>query len=133
MVDIAGGVAPVVPGSETLNVPLAVPVPPSSELAEVRPTVTDLDVVHNTVNSTLDGPLELSQNRFTTTITPSLVDSQALRVVPETTHTALVTGAGSGLGREYCLYLAELGWHIAICDINDEGSRETLEMVRRLN
>ncbi|MGD9648191.1 MAG: SDR family NAD(P)-dependent oxidoreductase [Pirellulales bacterium] len=49
--------------------------------------------------------------------------------MPDRRH-AIVTGAASGLGRAICLRLARDGWHIAICDINEAGGRETLELVR---
>ena len=43
---------------------------------------------------------------------------------------AIVTGAASGLGRSISIELARHGWHVALCDVNDEGSRETLARVR---
>lgn len=43
---------------------------------------------------------------------------------------AIITGAASGLGRALALRLACDGWNIAICDINDAGSQETLALVR---
>ena len=42
----------------------------------------------------------------------------------------MVTGAGSGLGREIALRWAREGWQLALADINDKGLAETLEMVR---
>jgi NAD(P)-dependent dehydrogenase (short-subunit alcohol dehydrogenase family) len=45
---------------------------------------------------------------------------------------AVVTGGGSGLGREFCLYLAQLGWQIAIVDIDSLGAQETLTKVQKL-
>jgi len=44
---------------------------------------------------------------------------------------AVITGAASGLGRSLATALAAEGWRIGIVDINDTGSRETLEMVER--
>ena len=43
---------------------------------------------------------------------------------------AIVTGAASGLGRALSLELARGGWHIALADLNDSGSQETLSLVR---
>lgn len=42
----------------------------------------------------------------------------------------MITGAGSGLGREIALRWAREGWRLALCDLNDEGLRETLRLVR---
>ena len=42
----------------------------------------------------------------------------------------MVTGAGSGLGREIALRWAREGWKLALADINDAGVAETLAMVR---
>jgi NAD(P)-dependent dehydrogenase (short-subunit alcohol dehydrogenase family) len=44
---------------------------------------------------------------------------------------AIITGAASGLGRALAVELAAGGWHIAVADVNDEGSAETLAAVRR--
>lgn len=44
---------------------------------------------------------------------------------------AIVTGAASGLGRAISLELARAGWYIAVCDLNDTGSEETLSLVRQ--
>ncbi len=43
---------------------------------------------------------------------------------------ALITGAGSGLGRALSVALARRGWYLAVADVNDAGSQETLELVR---
>jgi len=42
---------------------------------------------------------------------------------------ALVTGAASGQGRAASVLFAEHGANIAVADLNDEGSAETVEMV----
>jgi NAD(P)-dependent dehydrogenase (short-subunit alcohol dehydrogenase family) len=46
-----------------------------------------------------------------------------------TQRTAIVTGAASGIGRAISLRLARDGWHIALADINPEGSEETARLV----
>ena len=43
---------------------------------------------------------------------------------------AVITGAGSGMGRSMALRLAEDDARIAIWDINGEGAEETAKMVR---
>ncbi|MCQ3015473.1 SDR family oxidoreductase [Pseudomonas tremae] len=42
----------------------------------------------------------------------------------------MITGAGSGLGREMALRWAREGWRLALSDINDAGLQETLKSVR---
>ncbi|RBP53465.1 SDR family NAD(P)-dependent oxidoreductase [Arenicella xantha] len=42
---------------------------------------------------------------------------------------AVVTGAGSGIGRELALQLAGHGAHVAISDINQQGLLETSELI----
>ena len=44
---------------------------------------------------------------------------------------AIVTGAASGLGRALSGELAKSGWHIAVADVNDAGSADTLSLVRQ--
>jgi NAD(P)-dependent dehydrogenase (short-subunit alcohol dehydrogenase family) len=42
----------------------------------------------------------------------------------------MITGAGSGLGREIALRWAREGWQLALSDVNEPGLVETLQMVR---
>jgi len=42
----------------------------------------------------------------------------------------MITGAGSGLGREIALRWARDGWQLALSDVNEAGLAETLKMVR---
>ena len=46
--------------------------------------------------------------------------------------TALVTGAGQGLGRAFALALAEAGADVAVCDLRGETAERTAEEVRHL-
>jgi NAD(P)-dependent dehydrogenase (short-subunit alcohol dehydrogenase family) len=46
-------------------------------------------------------------------------------------RTAIITGAASGLGREYALLLAKRGWTLAVADIDPTGLQETCEVVRQ--
>ncbi len=45
--------------------------------------------------------------------------------------TGLITGAASGLGRAIALRLARDGWNLALADVNDTASEETLRLVRQ--
>ncbi|MBG6289762.1 MULTISPECIES: SDR family oxidoreductase [Pseudomonas] len=42
----------------------------------------------------------------------------------------MITGAGSGLGREIALRWAREGWKLALADVNEAGLQETLKLVR---
>jgi len=42
---------------------------------------------------------------------------------------ALITGAGSGIGRESATLFAREGAAVAVVDVNDEGGRETVAMI----
>jgi NAD(P)-dependent dehydrogenase (short-subunit alcohol dehydrogenase family) len=49
----------------------------------------------------------------------------------DTKRYGIVTGAASGLGRALAVELARGGWHVALADINDAGSTETLALARQ--
>lgn len=38
---------------------------------------------------------------------------------------AVVTGGGTGMGRELCIQLAREGCHVALCDVSDEAMQQT--------
>lgn len=44
--------------------------------------------------------------------------------------TALVTGGGAGLGREFCDVLAEYGAAVACCDLRNERAQETCNIIK---
>lgn len=46
---------------------------------------------------------------------------------------AVVTGAGSGIGRELARHLLHEGCSVAICDVNDTGMEETLRLCHEGN
>ncbi len=44
--------------------------------------------------------------------------------------TAIVTGAGGGIGRELCRLMAKRGTHVVACDLKASAAEETAEFVR---
>lgn len=44
-------------------------------------------------------------------------------------HVAAITGAGSGMGRELAIHLAQMGCHVALSDINSEQLAETKQLL----
>lgn len=48
-----------------------------------------------------------------------------------TNRIAVITGAGSGMGRELAVQLARNGAHVALCDISDEQLGETASLCRQ--
>ncbi|XP_042552092.1 short-chain dehydrogenase/reductase family 16C member 6-like [Dipodomys spectabilis] len=45
----------------------------------------------------------------------------------------LITGGGSGLGRQLAIHFATLGAIIVLWDINEEGNKETCRLVKEMN
>lgn len=45
--------------------------------------------------------------------------------------TALVTGGGRGIGRAFCLGLADAGAHVAVADIDEVNAQRTADHIRR--
>ena len=46
---------------------------------------------------------------------------------------AVITGAGSGMGRYLAILLARDGADVCVCDVNEETLNETVEMLRKYN
>ena len=46
---------------------------------------------------------------------------------------AIITGAGSGLGRAMALQLYQAGAHLALCDLNLPGLEETRQLTGELS
>ena len=46
-------------------------------------------------------------------------------------NAAVITGAGSGIGREIALAMAREGARIAICDVNMAGANETVSEIAK--
>lgn len=44
-------------------------------------------------------------------------------------HTAVVTGAGQGIGRDIALLLGEVGVDVAVVDLNLDGAKETVSLL----
>jgi NAD(P)-dependent dehydrogenase (short-subunit alcohol dehydrogenase family) len=46
-------------------------------------------------------------------------------------RTGIITGSASGLGRALAVRLARDGWRLALADVNEQGNRETLQLVEQ--
>lgn len=46
---------------------------------------------------------------------------------------ALITGAGSGIGRESALLFAQEGAQVVVCDLNEAGGKETVDRIQAAN
>lgn len=44
-------------------------------------------------------------------------------------NVVVITGAASGIGRELALLLTSMGAHVALSDVNEDGLRETAELI----
>jgi 3-hydroxybutyrate dehydrogenase len=66
------------------------------------------------------GPLQIRKTRRSNQM--NLID-----------NIAVVTGAGSGIGRQIALSLAKEGATVAVCDINMDGANETVAMIAKGN
>lgn len=44
---------------------------------------------------------------------------------------AAITGAGSGIGQQLAILLAQQGADLALSDVNDQGLAETLSLVKQ--
>ena len=44
---------------------------------------------------------------------------------------AAITGAGSGIGQQLAILLAQQGAHLALSDVNDQGLADTLSLVKQ--
>src|SRR4051812_8835059 len=47
--------------------------------------------------------------------------------------TAIITGAGAGMGRAASLRFAKEGASVVVADLNEKGARETVELIRAEN
>jgi NAD(P)-dependent dehydrogenase (short-subunit alcohol dehydrogenase family) len=56
--------------------------------------------------------------------------NRTLKGRPAMQNRMMITGAGSGLGREIALRWARDGWRLALADVNEAGLAETLKLVR---
>lgn len=45
-------------------------------------------------------------------------------------QTVLITGAGSGIGQLMAVKFAQLGCKVVLWDVNDEGMKETVRMMK---
>ncbi len=41
----------------------------------------------------------------------------------------VITGGGSGLGRQLALDFGKMGWRVAICDLNEEAAHKTVDLI----
>jgi meso-butanediol dehydrogenase/(S,S)-butanediol dehydrogenase/diacetyl reductase len=51
--------------------------------------------------------------------------------IPEMTNTVVVTGAGSGIGREIATLLAQRGWQVVVTDIDADAAERVSESLPR--
>jgi NADP-dependent 3-hydroxy acid dehydrogenase YdfG len=44
---------------------------------------------------------------------------------------AAITGAGSGIGQQLAILLAQQGAHLALSDVNEQGLAETVSLIKQ--
>ena len=45
--------------------------------------------------------------------------------------TAVVTGGGSGIGKEVCIVLAKQGAKVYVVDLSEQSANETVEIIKK--
>lgn len=46
--------------------------------------------------------------------------------------TALVTGGGSGIGKEVCIVLAKQGAKVYVVDLSEQNANETVDIIKKM-
>lgn len=70
------------------------------------------------------------ENWFAACAMAAIIDAMTVSApIAMTPRYALVTGAGSGLGRAFCLRLADEGWHVGVTDIDLAAAEQTFALL----